>query len=131
MLVTGSNGFIGARVANALLQYGFTDLRCFVRPSSRLERLKEVLSRFSAGGFVIFGLLCQLGAAQTQDRVITNAAELRRLTAEEAGRTLEPWRGSLDERLLGQPIEGRDVAVVHQLPRYVVIEKGASRSGTW
>jgi nucleoside-diphosphate-sugar epimerase len=49
VLVTGSNGFIGARVVNALLQYGFTNLRCFVRPSSRLERLTEVLSRFSVG----------------------------------------------------------------------------------
>jgi PAS domain S-box-containing protein len=44
------------------------------------------LSRFSAGGIVIFSLLCQLGAAQSQERVITNAAELRRLTAEEAER---------------------------------------------
>jgi nucleoside-diphosphate-sugar epimerase len=43
ILVTGSNGFIGVRVAQILLEYGFTNLRCFVRPSSRLERLKEVL----------------------------------------------------------------------------------------
>jgi nucleoside-diphosphate-sugar epimerase len=49
VLVTGSNGFIGARVVNALLQYGFTNLRCFVRSSSRLERLTDVLSRFSTG----------------------------------------------------------------------------------
>jgi nucleoside-diphosphate-sugar epimerase len=47
ILVTGSNGFIGAKVVEILLEYGFTNLRCFVRPSSRLARLQEVLSRFS------------------------------------------------------------------------------------
>jgi nucleoside-diphosphate-sugar epimerase len=47
ILVTGSSGFIGAKVVEALLEYGFTNIRCFVRPSSRLERLKEVFGRFS------------------------------------------------------------------------------------
>jgi nucleoside-diphosphate-sugar epimerase len=47
ILVTGSSGFIGAKVVEALLEYGFTNLRCFVRPSSRLERLKEVFGCFS------------------------------------------------------------------------------------
>ena len=49
ILVTGSNGFLGAKVVETLLQYGFANLRCFVRPSSRLDRLKETLSRFPAG----------------------------------------------------------------------------------
>jgi nucleoside-diphosphate-sugar epimerase len=48
VLVTGCNGFIGTNVVEALLERGFTNLRCFVRPSSRLERLKEVIGRFSA-----------------------------------------------------------------------------------
>jgi len=43
ILVTGSNGFIGAKVVQTLLEYGFTNLRCLVRASSRLERLKTVL----------------------------------------------------------------------------------------
>lgn len=47
-LVTGSNGFIGAKVVETLLAAGFTNVRCFVRPSSRLARLQEVLSRFPA-----------------------------------------------------------------------------------
>ena len=47
ILVTGSNGFIGTKVVEKLLEYGFSNLRCFVRPSSRLERLKDVLGRFS------------------------------------------------------------------------------------
>jgi len=49
ILVTGSNGFIGVKVVQILLEYGFFNLRCFVRPSSRLDRLKEVLARFSEG----------------------------------------------------------------------------------
>ena len=46
ILVTGSNGFVGVKVVETLLEYGFENLRCFVRPSSRLERLQEVLNRF-------------------------------------------------------------------------------------
>ena len=49
ILVTGSNGFIGAKVVETLLTYGFADLRCFVRPSSDLRRLQEVLNRFPTG----------------------------------------------------------------------------------
>jgi nucleoside-diphosphate-sugar epimerase len=49
ILVTGSNGFIGAKVVENLFERGFTNVRCFVRPSSRLERLKETLSRFRTG----------------------------------------------------------------------------------
>jgi nucleoside-diphosphate-sugar epimerase len=49
ILVTGSNGFIGAKVVETLLEYGFVNLRCFIRPSSRGRRLEEVLRRFNAG----------------------------------------------------------------------------------
>jgi nucleoside-diphosphate-sugar epimerase len=49
ILVTGSTGFIGAKVVQTLFEYGFANLRCFVRPSSRLSRLKEVLDRVPAG----------------------------------------------------------------------------------
>src|SRR5260370_11674017 len=48
ILVTGSNGFIGAKVVETLFEYGFSKLRCFVRPSRRLERLENVLRRFDA-----------------------------------------------------------------------------------
>ncbi len=47
VLVTGSNGFIGAKVVEILLEYGFRNLRCFVRPSSRLARLEDAISRFN------------------------------------------------------------------------------------
>jgi nucleoside-diphosphate-sugar epimerase len=49
VVVTGSNGFIGAKVVAILLEYGFTRVRCFVRPSSRRDRLENVLRQFPAG----------------------------------------------------------------------------------
>lgn len=36
ILITGASGFIGARVVESLLSLGFRNLRCFVRPSSKL-----------------------------------------------------------------------------------------------
>jgi len=48
VLVTGSNGFIGTHVVDLLLEYGFEHVRCFVRPSSRLDRLNDVIRKHSA-----------------------------------------------------------------------------------
>jgi nucleoside-diphosphate-sugar epimerase len=47
ILVTGASGFIGAKVVETLLEYGFTNLRCFVRPSSKLDNLRKVLARYA------------------------------------------------------------------------------------
>jgi nucleoside-diphosphate-sugar epimerase len=47
LLITGSNGFIGAKVVEQLLACRFTNLRCFVRPSSNLESLKKALEQHS------------------------------------------------------------------------------------
>jgi nucleoside-diphosphate-sugar epimerase len=44
VLVTGAGGFIGARVVHRLLELGFQHIRCFVRPSSNLSRLRAVAS---------------------------------------------------------------------------------------
>ena len=49
ILITGSNGFIGAKVVDILLEYGFANLRCFVRPSSKLDRLQQVFAKYPAG----------------------------------------------------------------------------------
>ncbi len=49
ILVTGSNGFIGTKVVEKLLEYGFANLRCFVRPSGYLGGLKNVFAKFDAG----------------------------------------------------------------------------------
>jgi nucleoside-diphosphate-sugar epimerase len=44
ILITGSNGFIGSRVVETLLRHGFSNLRCFARPSSNLTRLRPILA---------------------------------------------------------------------------------------
>src|SRR5216110_1437875 len=49
ILVTGSNGFIGSKVVEKLLEYGFANIRCFARPSSKLGRLESALRRFEPG----------------------------------------------------------------------------------
>ena len=48
VVVTGSNGFIGAKVVDMLLEYGFQHVRCFVRPSSLLGRVETVIRKHSA-----------------------------------------------------------------------------------
>lgn len=48
ILVTGSSGFIGAKVVEKLIECGFTNLRCFVRPSSNLSRLQRWLNKVGA-----------------------------------------------------------------------------------
>lgn len=46
ILITGANGFIGTRVVESLLKYGFRNLRCFVRTSSNVDRLKRMIQPF-------------------------------------------------------------------------------------
>ena len=43
ILITGSNGFIGSRVVKILLEYGFRNLNCSVRPSSNLVELNRII----------------------------------------------------------------------------------------
>jgi nucleoside-diphosphate-sugar epimerase len=72
ILITGSNGFIGTRVVQNLLERGYTNLRCFVRPSSCLDRLQEVLSRFPAAEnvkLIVGDLLSRDDCAKAADGV--------------------------------------------------------------
>jgi nucleoside-diphosphate-sugar epimerase len=43
ILITGANGFIGSRVVLSLLNCGFKNLRCFVRPSGILASLNRII----------------------------------------------------------------------------------------
>lgn len=44
ILITGSNGFIGSKLVETLLHYGFMNLRCFMRPSSNFSALVKMMS---------------------------------------------------------------------------------------
>lgn len=44
MLITGANGFIGPHVLESLLNLGFCNLRCFVRPTSDLTKIDALVA---------------------------------------------------------------------------------------
>jgi len=48
VLVTGASGFIGSKVVETLLEYGYSNIRCLVRPASHRARLNGVLKTASS-----------------------------------------------------------------------------------
>lgn len=48
LLITGSNGFIGVKVVQILVEYGFTRLRCFVRSKRNLSKLQKIANSSNA-----------------------------------------------------------------------------------
>jgi nucleoside-diphosphate-sugar epimerase len=52
LLVTGAAGFVGARVVSSLLNRGFRNLRCLVRPTSNLARLTKAIADFDGAAHV-------------------------------------------------------------------------------
>lgn len=57
VLVTGAGGFVGAGVVDMLLSYGYTRLRCLVRPSTQMRRLQAVMQRHGAAVEILEGNL--------------------------------------------------------------------------
>ncbi len=49
ILITGANGFIGCRVVERLLERGFINLKCFVRPSGNHRELNRVIEDAGTG----------------------------------------------------------------------------------
>jgi nucleoside-diphosphate-sugar epimerase len=54
ILVTGATGFIGVRLVKSLLDHGFRNLRCFVRPSSAVKRVEALKGRCRDGAQIEF-----------------------------------------------------------------------------
>ncbi len=48
ILVTGAAGFIGSRVVDSLLEKGWKNIRCFVRPSSDLDQVRKSIAKHPA-----------------------------------------------------------------------------------
>jgi nucleoside-diphosphate-sugar epimerase len=46
ILITGASGFIGGRVIEGLVNRGFRNLKCFVRPSSRVTKVEAIQERY-------------------------------------------------------------------------------------
>jgi len=46
ILVTGANGFIGTRLVKILLEFGFTNICCFVRPTGEMKSLAKILKSY-------------------------------------------------------------------------------------
>jgi len=67
VLITGANGFVGSKVFETLLEYGFTRLRCLVRSSRNLPKLQRIADSSKAEVEFIEGNLlsrdvCQIAA---------------------------------------------------------------------
>ena len=54
ILVTGSNGFVGTKVIETLLDCGYANLCCFVRPTGNLDQLEKVVKGFPAARIEIY-----------------------------------------------------------------------------
>jgi nucleoside-diphosphate-sugar epimerase len=68
VLVTGAAGFIGSRVVSSVLERGARNVRCFVRPTSRIERLQEARASDPGAVEIVSGNLlsredCRIAAA--------------------------------------------------------------------
>ena len=50
ILVTGAAGFVGSRVVECLVRYGYKNICCLVRPTSSTERLEATARSLGRGG---------------------------------------------------------------------------------
>ena len=48
ILITGANGFVGSKVFEILLEYGFTRLRCLVRSTKNISKLQRIADSSNA-----------------------------------------------------------------------------------
>jgi nucleoside-diphosphate-sugar epimerase len=78
ILVTGANGFVGSKVVEVLQEYGFTNIRCFVR-SLNAPRVAALSARASAAQVEFFE--GNLLSPQDCERAVRGAAIIVHLAA--------------------------------------------------
>lgn len=65
ILVTGSNGFIGIKVVETLLQHGFQRVRCLMRSSNNSEKIDAIKKEFrKAKADIVTGNLLSRGVCE-------------------------------------------------------------------
>lgn len=57
ILITGAGGFVGSKVVESLLEYGFTNLRCLVRSDGNLAKVRQIAEKAGADIEIIKGNL--------------------------------------------------------------------------
>lgn len=57
ILITGAGGFVGSKVVEILIQYGFERLRCFVRSNRNVSKLQDLSEASTANVEIIEGNL--------------------------------------------------------------------------
>src|SRR5262245_42952523 len=82
ILVTGSNGFLGAALVDRLLARGERDIRCMVRPASNRTRLTEIERRHGASLDIVVG---SLGSKDAAGRILEGVDRVYHLAAAMGG----------------------------------------------
>ena len=78
ILITGANGFIGSKVYETLLEYGFTRIRCLARSDRNVEAMKQRAATAGADvDFLVGNLLSRADCA----RAVRDAAVVYHLAA--------------------------------------------------
>jgi len=78
ILVSGAAGFLGRRVVAGLLDHGFSNVRCFARPSSDLGTLEKFLMQYGTRVEIVRGNL--LSSADC-DKAVRDVAVVYHLAA--------------------------------------------------
>jgi len=54
ILVTGAAGFIGSKLVESLIGKGFRNIRCFVRPSSDIDKINYLIKRVNGASVEVY-----------------------------------------------------------------------------